>query len=915
MRQVILEYLLFICYLLLSNDLTCTAQTIPSRLQTFSNQLKSIMCEEGLNVGGSKCHTYGIQDFLYTFWDHFEDINEDASILADTIIDRLNNKLNLRASFLKNMSYIIQSECFQHAQDKDIDESITEFDDLHFAGNQDRNANLPNNMQYSTVFENTVSFTAPTYRLPNGVDYTADNVRQDAQISELLDDTMVTLYNNYCRDENGNHEYCNMYFGTINGVHTQFPGVENTKSANIYDNFDPRFRPWYVSAATGSKDVVILFDASGSMRENGRLQLAKEAVISVLRTLGSSSFVNVVAFSDNIELSCFENKLVPATSSNVAELMNFINNLEAGGLTNFTKAFDAAFDILSSGKNCETSILFLTDGMADVRDDVSILIERRNTIDINAVIFSFTLGTDSAPDIPKKVAAMTNGIYTHIDDNDENLITAMSSYYLYYAYGGSDQTEDETIVITSPYIDYDTGNIIITMSMPVYINSTYFVGVVGTDIPLQFLSDSIGDITIGRKSYSFVMNQKAELLLHPLILDSLQLFDSNVAYNPIIVNDVEPIELNSTGTLRKMLQRQNGKIKIESTVKQPVGNVAYNGYVVEDANLLYIYAPVGPSSLSIAIVIYTEKYVKVPNVPAFGMKSSPNTVCNETITENNIETELVQCLAPFNMFHRLDLLKQCNSSWAHSKFFNASDHENSDKIWTGFYEGKLYSPNYPIYYLQSGVFEHPNEALNIDPSCEELEELHKLTNRIGSVNYNKLPFGGFRSEIGKNILNAIYTLTSIHEFWKPVFSKNDSLFVAMWFGHYQGLHISFPGKTFPNTYKDVVRPWYQRAISYPDLFVWTTPYQHATTGALVTGASSVIKAPYSDYAYGVLGFNYEYQSFVDYWHNVMGSVCDQNNGDYCFLIDSSAFVLYYDGMEYDTDDEDISHKFFGDMQP
>ena len=54
------------------------------------------------------------------------------------------------------------------------------------------------------------------------------------QISMLLDDTMIDLYDNYCIDNNGNDEYCHMYFGTINGVFRQYPGVENVQNNNGY---------------------------------------------------------------------------------------------------------------------------------------------------------------------------------------------------------------------------------------------------------------------------------------------------------------------------------------------------------------------------------------------------------------------------------------------------------------------------------------------------------------------------------------------------------------------------------------------------------------------------------------------------------------------------------------------------------
>eukprot|EP01083_Nonionella_stella_P078740 215647_1 len=387
--------------------------------------------------------------------------------------------------------------------------------------------------------------------------------------------------------------------------------------------------------------------------------------------------------------------------------------------------------------------------------------------------------------------------------------------------------------------------------------------------------DAIGDITIGRKSYSFVMNQKSELIIHPLLPSAFEALDSDAEYKPTFVYDVEPTEFIAT-ILQNMLQREDGAQRIETSVKLPAGDVVYNGYISEDAELLYIYAAVGPSSLSIAIVIYSESKVEAPNVPSFGLKSSPSEDCSDS-------TDLSACLAPFNLFHRLDLMTKCNSSWlATAQVVNGS-------------EGVLYTTQYPVYYLQSGLFEHQSNALNNDPSCDQLNQLHRLTNRLGGYDINNLPFDGLRQEISQNVLNSIFTLSSLHELWKPVFLANDSLFISMYFGHYQGLHISYPGKQFANSYNNLRRPWYQLAISYPDQMVWVTPYKHATTGKLVTGANTVIYAPNSDYAFGVAGFNYEYEAFVQYWKSVMGSVCDAANDEFCYLIDSSAFCLYYEG--------------------
>ena len=63
--------------------------------------------------------------------------------------------------------------------------------------------------------------------------------------------------------------------------------------------YDPRFRPWYSSIATGPKDVVLVLDKSGSM-QGSRMRLAHEAALKVIDTFGENDFVGVVLFNNNV---------------------------------------------------------------------------------------------------------------------------------------------------------------------------------------------------------------------------------------------------------------------------------------------------------------------------------------------------------------------------------------------------------------------------------------------------------------------------------------------------------------------------------------------------------------------------------------------------------------------------------------
>lgn len=80
------------------------------------------------------------------------------------------------------------------------------------------------------------------------------------------------------------------YFGSEEGVMTNFPAYQSTQKC---DKYDPRFRPFYVETATPeAKDVVLVMDTSWSM--NGeKLKVAREAAKTVLDTMNPKDQVRI----------------------------------------------------------------------------------------------------------------------------------------------------------------------------------------------------------------------------------------------------------------------------------------------------------------------------------------------------------------------------------------------------------------------------------------------------------------------------------------------------------------------------------------------------------------------------------------------------------------------------------------------
>jgi len=60
-----------------------------------------------------------------------------------------------------------------------------------------------------------------------------------------------------------------LHYGTTEGAYLNYPGFLWPRScggSQCGETYDPRSRPWYAQGATGTKNVVIIIDTSGSMQ-------------------------------------------------------------------------------------------------------------------------------------------------------------------------------------------------------------------------------------------------------------------------------------------------------------------------------------------------------------------------------------------------------------------------------------------------------------------------------------------------------------------------------------------------------------------------------------------------------------------------------------------------------------------------
>ena len=149
-----------------------------------------------------------------------------------------------------------------------------------------------------------------------------------------------------------------------------YPSATAPRVDGQCEAYDPRIRPWYVSATTGPKNLIMVLDISGTMQF--KLGRVKEAANKIITSLGTVDFVGIVAFNESAYPD--SNRIERATSEKKEDLFEFISNLKANGNTNFENAFTTAISMLKSAtadeygspcSNSESVILFLTDGRAE----------------------------------------------------------------------------------------------------------------------------------------------------------------------------------------------------------------------------------------------------------------------------------------------------------------------------------------------------------------------------------------------------------------------------------------------------------------------------------------------------------------------------------------------------------------------
>eukprot|EP00795_Rhopilema_esculentum_P013661 gene13661-4563_t len=358
-----------------------------------------------------------------------------------------------------------------------------------------------------------------------------------------------------------------IYYGQKDGYYLQFPGMDGGSQESCY-NFDPRTRPWYVSAATQkTKDVVLLIDVSKNIDK----ALFKELVETFLKTLDPRDKVAVMPFAERLFLHpdhCFNSQLVSASPANRLAITTFaMKAIDDSSTLNtdhniatYATAFQEAFKQFSNSSENEEKVIFLV-----------------------------TSGIYSDQEADK-------GKFVHVT-NQAEMRNNIGTLYDFL-------TEDKDKVkvrYSFPYMDFFGTGVLIAVSVPTY-KGTELQGVASIDLVVSELLSDVEYFKEGHNAYRFLIGRSGLVYQHPLLPKPV------LAFEPTVPVDISLFERQSEFASVRTSMISGGSDSRAMLANRSVsrGDSSLEGATAVTTNYTYYWVTVPLTNFSLAVVIETS---------------------------------------------------------------------------------------------------------------------------------------------------------------------------------------------------------------------------------------------------------------------------------------------------------------------
>ena len=166
-------------------------------------------------------------------------------------------------------------------------------------------------------------------------------------------------------------------------------------------------------------NLTLVVDVSGSMREQGKLEMVQDALAILVDELDRFDTVGIVAYEDTAEIV-----LEPTPASESDEILRAIGRLSAGGSTNAEAGLILGYDLADESyqRGAVNRVILLSDGVANVGNTGpgSILEEIGEQARRGIDLVTIGVGISTYNDVLlEQLADQGDGWYAYVDTRDE----------------------------------------------------------------------------------------------------------------------------------------------------------------------------------------------------------------------------------------------------------------------------------------------------------------------------------------------------------------------------------------------------------------------------------------------------------------------------------------------------------------
>ncbi len=165
--------------------------------------------------------------------------------------------------------------------------------------------------------------------------------------------------------------------------------------------------------------LTFVVDTSGSMAQDGRLEMVKDAMRILIRGLDGDDRVAIVTFGDTARVV-----LGPTQATRAAEILDALDGLHPGGSTNLEAGLRLGYDLARQTltENDIDRVVLASDGVANVglTDPSGILSSIKRDADAGIELVSVGVGMGNYNDaLLEQLADQGDGFYAYINTLDE----------------------------------------------------------------------------------------------------------------------------------------------------------------------------------------------------------------------------------------------------------------------------------------------------------------------------------------------------------------------------------------------------------------------------------------------------------------------------------------------------------------